>query len=72
MKLAHLAEERKDEKLPIVPLPSERELARRKLLENYGQEQRNRTRQINTLHALFVRQGHTTIVKKQLEAAARR
>jgi len=27
MKLAHLIEERRDEKLPIVPLPSEKELA---------------------------------------------
>jgi transposase len=72
MKLAHLVEERRDEKLPIVPLPSEEELARRKLLANYGREQRNRTRQINTLHALFVHQGHTTVVKKQLATANRR
>jgi hypothetical protein len=69
MKLAHLVEERRDEKLPIVPLPSEEELARRKLLANYGREVRNRTRHINMLHALFVHQGHTTIVKKQLAAA---
>jgi transposase len=33
---------------------------------------RNRTRQINTLHALFVHQGHTTVVKKQLATAERR
>jgi transposase len=72
MKLAHLVEERKDEKLPIVPLPSEQELGRRRLLANYGREVRNRTRQINTLHALFVHQGHTTIVKKQLTTAKRR
>jgi transposase len=72
MKLAHLVEERRDEKLPIVPLPSEEELARRKLLANYSREQRNRTRQINTLHALFVHQGHTTVVKKQLATAERR
>jgi hypothetical protein len=32
----------------------------------------NRTRQINTLHALFVHQGHTTVVKKQLATAERR
>jgi transposase len=72
MKLAHVVEERKDKKLPIVPLPSEEEMARRKLLANYGREVRNRTRQINTLHALFVHQGHTTIVKKQLATAERR
>jgi transposase len=66
MKLAHLVEERRDEKLPIVPLPSEEEMGRRKLLANYRREIRNRTRHINTLHALFVHQGHTTVVKKDL------
>jgi transposase len=72
MKLAHLVEERRDEKLPIVPLPSEQEIARRKLLANYGREVRNRTRQINTLHSLFVHQGHTTVVRKQLATAEKR
>jgi transposase len=72
MKLAHLIEERRDEKLPLVPLPSEEEIARRKLLANYGREQRNRTKQLNTLHALFVHQGHTTVVKKQLATAGKR
>jgi len=33
---------------------------------------RNRTRHINTLHALFVHQGHTTIVRKNLATAAKR
>src|SRR5215510_14495319 len=37
-KLAHLIEERRDEKLPIVPLPSEKEMERRKLLANYSRE----------------------------------
>jgi transposase len=72
MKLAHLIEERRDEKLPLVPLPSEEEMVRRKLLANYGREQRNRTKQLNTLHALFVHQGHTTVVKKNLATAAKR
>ena len=72
MKLAHLIEERRDEKLPLVPLPSEEELARRKLLANYGREQRNRTRQLNTLHSLFVHQGHTTVAKKHLATAEKR
>ena len=71
-KLARLIEERPNEKLPVVPLPGEAELARRKLLANYGRETRNRTRQINTLHALFVHQGHTAVVKKQLATAERR
>ncbi|MDR2158832.1 MAG: hypothetical protein LBP23_02055 [Treponema sp.] len=57
MKPAHLVEERKDEKLPIVPLPGEEEMGRRKVPAGYQREVRNRTRQINTLHALFVHQG---------------
>jgi transposase len=72
MKLAHMVEERRDEKLPIVPLPSREEMARRKLLANYAREMRNRIRHINTLHALFVHQGHTMVVKKNLATAARR
>jgi transposase len=72
MKLAHLIEERRDEQLPLVPLPSEKEMARRKLLANYGREQRNRTKHLNTLHALFVHQGHTTVVKKNLATGAKR
>jgi len=36
MKIAHLVEERRDEKLPIVPLPSEKEMERRKTLASYG------------------------------------
>jgi transposase len=72
MKLAHLIEERRDEKLPIVPLPSEQEMERRKLLASYGREVRNRTKMINTLHAMFVYRGHTTVVRKDLATAERR
>jgi transposase len=72
MKLAHLVEERRDEKLPVVPLPCGKELERRKILAAYGREMRNRTRHLNTLHAIFVHQGHTTVVKKDLRTAERR
>jgi transposase len=72
MKLAHLVEERRDEKLPIVPLPSEKEMERRKTLSSYGREMKNRTRHINTLHAIFVRQGHTTVVRKNLATPEKR
>jgi len=72
MKLAHLVEERRDEKLPVVPLPSEKEIERRKTLSSYGREMRNRTRHINTLHAIFVHQGHTTIARKNLATAEKR
>jgi transposase len=72
MKLAHLVEERRDEKLPIVPLPSEKEIGKRKTIASYGREMKNRTQHINTLHAMFVHQGHTTIVRKDLATAEKR
>ena len=72
MKLAHLIEGRRDEKLPLVPLPSGKEMGRRKLIASYGREVRSRTNLINVLHALFVHQGHTTIVKKNLATAEKR
>jgi transposase len=72
MKLAHLVEERRDEKLPIVPLPGEKEMERRKTIASYGREMGNRTRLLNTLHALFVHQGHTTVVRKNLATAEKR
>jgi len=71
MKLAHLIEERRDEKLPTVPLPSEREMERRELISNYKREVKGRVRVINTLHSLFWNQGHTGIVKKNLSTAAK-
>jgi len=72
MKLAHLIEERGDKKLPIVPLPSKQEIERRKLLASYGREVKSRTRLINLLHAMFVHQGQTTIVQKNLATAEKR
>jgi len=72
MKLAHLIGERRDEKLPLVPLPSKKEIERRKLLANYAREVKSRTRYLNLLHAMFVHQGHTTIVKKNLATAENR
>ena len=72
MKLAHLVEERRDEKLPIVPLPSKQELERRKLLAQYRREMSGRTKLINLLHALFVHQGHTTVVRSNLATGVKR
>jgi transposase len=68
-KLAVLVEERRDEKLPIVPLPSEQEMERRELIANHGREMKGRTRVINTLHSLFWKQGHTEVVKKDIATA---
>jgi transposase len=66
MKLAHLVEERRDEKLPVVPLPSEQEMERRELIANHDREMQGRTRVINTLHSLFWKQGHTEVVRRDL------
>ena len=71
MKLAHLVEERRDEKLPLVPLPGEREMERRELISNYHRESRGRTRVINTLHSMFWKQGRTEVVRKDLATAAK-
>jgi transposase len=66
LKLAHILEDYKDERLPVVPVPSDKEMERRKLLSSYRKEQGNRNRGINRLHGLFVHQGITNIVKKDL------
>ena len=66
MKLARLVEERRDDQLPLVPLPSENEMARREVISNYSREMRGRTRTINMLHSLFVKQGITTVSRKNL------
>jgi len=54
--------ERKDEKQPIVPLPSEQEMEHRKTLASYGREVRNHTKQINMLHAMFVHKQRTLLI----------
>jgi len=59
-------------KLPVVPLPSEQEMERRKLPANYSREVKGRTRNINLLQVMFAHQGHTTIVRKNLATAERR
>jgi transposase len=72
LKLAHLVSDRPDSRLPIVPVPSDEEMERRKILANYRREQENRNRAINRLHALFVHEGITTVVKKDLSTGERR
>lgn len=72
LKLAHILEDYKDERLPVVPIPSEKEMQRRKLLSSYRNEQGSRNRALNRLHALFVHQGITTIVKKDLATGENR
>jgi transposase len=66
LKLAHLVTDRPDSRLPIVAVPSEEEMERRKLVSSYQREQRARTQGINRLHALFVHAGIVTVVKSDL------
>jgi transposase len=66
LKLAHLLTDRPDSRLPVVPVPDEREMRRRKILGSYRREKQSRIRLINQLHALFVRQGIVTVVRKNL------
>jgi transposase len=72
LKLAHLLEDFKEERLPTVPVPGEQEMGRRKLLANYRRAQQSRNREINRLHSLFVAQGITTKVRKDLATAVQR
>ena len=66
LKLAHILEDFAEERLPVVPIPSDKEMERRKIVANYRRTDRDRTRNINLLHALFVAQGITTIKRKDL------
>jgi len=72
LKLAHIIEDFREERLPIVPVPSERELRMRKILASYRRVQQSRNRDINQLHGLFVSQGITNKVKKDLAESENR
>jgi len=72
LKLAHILEDFREERLPEVAVPSDEEMGRRKLLAGYRREQQSRTRAINRLHGLFLAQGVTTIKKKDLATAPHR
>ena len=72
LKLAHIIEDFQEERLPVVPLPSEKEMERRKILSGYRRAQQSRSRDINRLHALFVNQGITTVVRKDLAESVNR
>jgi len=66
LKLAHILEDYKEERLPVVPVPSDKEMGRRKILASYRRVQQSRNREINQLHGLFVAQGITTKVRSDL------
>ena len=69
LKLAHILEDCKEERLPVVPVPSDKEMRSRKLLSSYQRVQQSRNRKINQLHALFVFQGITTKVRADLSTS---
>jgi transposase len=66
LKLARILEQFREEQLPVVPLPSEREMRRRKLIQSHKRAVKLRVQMINLLHGLFVHQGITTVSKKDL------
>jgi transposase len=72
MKLAHILEDFREERLPVVPVPSDKEMARRKLLSSYRRAQQDRNRGINRLHAAFLSQGITTVTRKDLSTGEQR
>ena len=72
LKLAHIVEDFPEERLPLVPVPSEEEMGRRKLLACYRRGQQSRIREINRLHGLFLAQGITTMRKENLATSESR
>ena len=72
LKLAHIVEDYPEARLPVVAVPSDKEMGRRKLLASCRREVQSRIRGINRLHGLFVAQGVTTMKKQDLATAAHR
>jgi len=72
LKLAHILEDFQEERLPVVPVPSDKEMMRRKLLAGYRRAQQSRNRDINKLHALFLAQAITDVVRKDLSTGEER
>jgi hypothetical protein len=62
-KLARIVAQFHDDQLPSVLLPTEQEMRRRKLIRSYERVKGLRTKEINTLHGMFVHQGITTLTK---------
>lgn len=72
LKLARLVQKNSNEELPVVNLPSEQEIKRRNLLTENKELKQSRTQEINRLHAIFLRCGHTEVVKKNLASKENR
>jgi transposase len=67
LKLARIIEQFREEQLPTVPVPSDQEMERRKLIASHSRAVKLRTQMVNLLHGLFLHQGITTITRKDLE-----
>lgn len=72
LKLARMIKVYEKEDLPIVNPPSDTEMYQRKLVSEYAVLKRDRTREINRLHALFLQCGITDIKKADLSTALHR
>ena len=72
LKLAHIVEYFPREQLPLVPLPSDKEIRRRKILAYYRRAQQSRSRAINQLHGLFVSAGITTMKRSNFSTSENR
>jgi len=72
LKLAHILEDYREERLPLVSVPNDKEIVRRKILASYRRIKQGRNRDINQLHSLFVSQGITTKVRKDFTSAQNR
>jgi transposase len=72
IKLAQIMEDTRDERLPRVPVPSDEEMARRRLLAEYRREKQARSSALHRLHALFHQAGITTVVRKDLATQGNR
>ena len=66
LKLAKLLRTHGEDELPTVTPPTEEELERRRLLSEYRSLKRQRTREINRLHAIFEHNGHTQFTRKNM------
>lgn len=72
LKLARMIKIYNKEHLPVVASPTEEELYRRRLISEYDSLKRDRTQEINRLHALFLQCGITEIKRSELKTEKNR
>jgi transposase len=72
IKIAQIVADFRAERLPTVPIPSDEEMARRRLLAEYKREVAACSSAKHRLHSIFHQAGITTVVKKDLASKANR